>query len=134
MIKQVYDTIMTSISIDDIPSPTTSNPMAKPFGVSFEFLRRFMTFKQLAPTDKRMSGGQENSILNLIRNDKGKYWNNMRQKYHQLPSPLEDHLELAEIKALCKELFVFPEGNVLSDVMEEKKRHVKALNKPATSY
>ena len=64
---------MTSIAIDDISSPTTSNPMAKPFGVSFEFLRRFMTFKQLAPTDKRMSGGQENSILNLIRNDKGKH-------------------------------------------------------------
>ena len=94
-------------------------------GVSFEFLRRFLPFAGDPPLDKRMG----RPILDLIREEKGSLFQDLKTRFHGLPSPIEDHLSVSELKGLCEELHLKPLS--VTDAIDDPQTWVKALRRPA---
>ena len=99
-----------------------------PLGVSFEFLRRFLDFPQMPASDPRIG----KPVLDLIREAPGEYWSPLKKRYKGLSFPIEDHLDLPELKALAKELFISP-STVDVNELAKPGTWAKALNRPATS-
>ena len=99
-----------------------------PLGVSFEFLRRFLDFPQLSATDARV--GQP--VLDLIRNAPGDYWSSIKRKFKGLPSPIQDLLDLAELKELAGELRITPTTDDVNELAKPD-TWANALHRPANT-
>ena len=70
-------------------------------------------------------------IIDLLRDDPGSYWVALREKYHGLPDPLEEHLNLAELQSLCGELYLQPLDS--SSSHDDPQTWVRALSRTSNS-
>lgn len=103
-------------------------PAPKAVGVSFDFLRRFMSIGSHPPTDSRVG----TPIIDLVRSHPGPHFGPIREKYKGLPSPIEDHLPLSELRSLAHDLGVemLDEDRELNETAAGWGR---ALRRPATT-
>lgn len=101
-------------------------------GVSFEFLRRFMQIGTRPPTDSRVG----RPLLDLVRDDvTSLYFAAVRERYRGLPSPIETHLELHELKSLARDLRieVRQDDPCGDDDLEDRATWAKALTRSAVT-